>query len=262
MKKLLRTLPLLTCALLLGALPAWAQAVSFSDPTGDDNGPGGYTYPTDAVYKAGSFDLTKLEVNTKGDKVEFEVSVGSNLDDPWRMGVGFSVQMVFIFIDTDGKEGGGFTDSPPGLNVAFAPASAWEKCVILSPQAFARVSQEIEAKGGAMKGSLLAPNRVRGSGRTLSGSVSLSDLGGGDPATWGYQVVMQSNEGFPADNDLLTRKVNEFEGQHRFGGGTDGDCDPHVMDVLGEGQAAMLAYECNADGSSKKKATLTMVRKG
>ena len=43
---------------------------------------------------------------------------------------------------------------------------------------------------------------------------------------------MQSNEGFPAKTDLLTRKVNEYEGQHRFGGGNDGDCDPHVMDCL------------------------------
>ena len=43
---------------------------------------------------------------------------------------------------------------------------------------------------------------------------------------------MQSNEGFPARTDLLTRKVNEYEGQHRFGGGTDTDCDPHVMDLL------------------------------
>ncbi len=43
---------------------------------------------------------------------------------------------------------------------------------------------------------------------------------------------MQSNEGFPDEADLLTRKVNEYEGQHRFGGGNDGDCDPHAMDVL------------------------------
>ncbi len=29
---------------------------------------------------------------------------------------------------------------------------------------------------------------------------------------------MQSNEGFPTARDLLTREVNEYEGQHRFGG--------------------------------------------
>ena len=36
-----------------------------------------------------------------------------------------------------------------------------------------------------------------------------------------------------------------------------------ALDVLGDAvsQAAMLAYECGPDGSSKKKATLTMVRK-
>lgn len=71
---------------------------------------------------------------------------------------------------------------------------------------------------------------------------------------------MQSNEGFPADDDLLTRRVNEFEGQHRFGGGSDFMCDPHVMDVLGD--HAMLAYECGDDGGAVKKATLTMVRPG
>ena len=50
---------------------------------------------------------------------------------------------------------------------------------------------------------------------------------------------MQSNEGFPDGKDLLTRKVNEYEGQHRFGGGTDSDCDPHVIDILaGNGTGA------------------------
>ena len=82
---------------------------------------------------------------------------------------------------------------------------------------------------------------------------------------------MQSNEGFPAAGDLLTRKVNEYEGQHRFGGGNDGECDPHVMDILAgngtgdpaeaEAQFKALAYECNPDGTAKKLATLPMVRK-
>jgi hypothetical protein len=53
--------------------------------------------------------------------------------------------------------------------------------------------------------------------------------------------------------------VNEYEGQHRFGGGNDGDCDPHTMDILGDDQKAQLAYECNPDGTSKKMATLHMV---
>jgi hypothetical protein len=223
------------------------------------------------VYKPGSFDLTAFALEVAGKKAEVEVGVNSALEDPWGMKVGFAVQMVFVFIDTDGKEGSGFTDGLPGLNVKFAPAAAWERVIVLSPQSAARVRTEVETKAPAMKDAVLVPGRTRGSGRNISGSVALADLGEGDPSTWGYQVVMQSNEGFPEGTEVLTRRVNEYEGQHRFGGGNDGACDPHLMDVLagkGEGaaeeveaQKAMLAYECNPDGTAKKLAVLDMVRK-
>ena len=68
----------------------------FTDPTGDDNGPGEYVYPTDIVYTAGSFDLTELKVTHKGSKVTFATSVNAKLEDPWRMETGFAVQMLFI----------------------------------------------------------------------------------------------------------------------------------------------------------------------
>jgi carbohydrate-binding DOMON domain-containing protein len=260
----------LTLAASLLSLPAFADGkVTFKDPSGDDNGPGTYKYPTDAVYKKGSFDITELIAEKKGNKVDFQVSLGTNLEDPWKMGNGFATQMVFIFIDTDGKEGSGHTDSPPGLNVQFAPGSAWEKVIILSPQAPARVRKEVETKAGGMKADVIIPERTKGAGRKITGSVDGAQLQG-DPSQWGIQVVMQSNEGFPAGNDLLTRKVNEYEGQHRFGGGNDGDCDPHAIDILagsGKGDASevkaqheMLKYECAEEGASKNKATLTMVR--
>ena len=125
---------LVSAALLaLAAFAARAQEVVFKDPIGDDNGPGKYVYPTDKVYKPGSFDLTELRVTQKGDKVTFAVSVNSDLEDPWAMPApaNFSVQMAFVFVKT-GK--GGFTKGIPGLNVVFAPDDAWNKVVILSPQ--------------------------------------------------------------------------------------------------------------------------------
>jgi carbohydrate-binding DOMON domain-containing protein len=261
---------LFALAAILVASSVAAADVCFKDPTGDDNGPGSYTYPTDAVYKPGSFDLTQFCLKTRGKKADLEVTVNSTLEDSWRMGGGFSVQMVFIFIRTGDKEGSGFTKGLPGLNISFAPNSAWDKCVILSPQPASRVKTEIDAKVPAdMKSSVIVPDRTKGAARTITGTVDLAALGSGDPATWGYQVCMQSNEGFPTSTDLLTRKVNEYEGQHRFGGGNDGDCDPQVMDVLAgggmgekseiEAQHQMLAYECNSDGTAKKMAELTMV---
>jgi len=130
------------------------------------------------------------------------------------------------------------------------------------------VKAETGNKASAAKDNVLVPTRTKGSGRKVNATVDLAGLEG-DPSQWRFQVVVQSNEGFPAGNDLLTRKVNEYEGQHRFGGGNDGDCDPHAIDILaGEGkgdasevkaQQAMLAFECAEDGTAKKPATLTMV---
>lgn len=252
-------LPVLTILCFSFAMTVFAQEVEFKDPSGDDNGPGNYTYPTDTAYSPGSFDLTGFKMKVTGDQANVEVNVGSKLEDPWRMGVGFAVQMVFIFIDTDHKEGSGFTKGLPGTNVMFAPADAWDKCIILSPQTAARVKSEVDAKAADMASAIVIPKSTRGSGNKIFASVAMKDLGEGDATKWGYQVIMQSNEGFPASTDLLTRKVNEFEGQHRFGGGNDMDCDPHVMDILGDDQKDQLAYECNADGTSKKMATLHMV---
>jgi carbohydrate-binding DOMON domain-containing protein len=248
------------------------ETISFKDPLGDDDGPGGYLYPTDPVYTSGSFDLTEFSVTTKGERVTFDVTVKAPLKDPWGLRSGFSVQMVFIFIRTNERSGSGFTESVPGLNVNFDPADAWDKLVILSPQPAVRIESEIELKvDPAMQSSIIVPDRAMGKGRTISAGVDLARLGGGDPAKWGYQVVMQSNEGFPENRDLLTRKVDEVEKQHRFGGGNDDNCDPHVIDVLAgnaaggddeiQAQHAMLKYACHPDGSTKKRAVLKMVRK-
>jgi carbohydrate-binding DOMON domain-containing protein len=73
------------CALAVGfalAGAAQAEGIKFMDPTGDDKGPGGYTYPTDAVYTPGSFDLVEFEV-TGGDNADFKVTVNDRLADPW-----------------------------------------------------------------------------------------------------------------------------------------------------------------------------------
>ncbi len=240
-----------------------AHAVEFTDPRGDDKGPGNYTYPTDGVYKAGSFDITKFSAVKSGGNVDFTVDVAAQLEDPWGMGGGFAVQMIFIFIKTGAP--GGYTDAPPGLNVAFAPGSEWNKVVVLSPQKKARVTGEAEAKAAKFAKDVVVPNITRGRGRSIGGSVPLAELGGdGNVDGWSYQVVMQSNEGFPAATDFLTRKVNEYEGQHRFGGGHDGDCDPHAMDVLDSGdakQADMLAFTCGPNGEPTKKATLKLIKK-
>lgn len=225
-------------AFALYSLGCAAQSgIVLLDPSGDDKGPGSYTYPTDQVYKSGSFDLRELRVRHSGDTVEFDVMVNSRIEDPWDSkawnGNGFSIQMAFIHIDMDRKAGSGELYGLPGTNVRFKPEEAWDRVVIISPQGPTRVNSEIEQKAADRKSRIVVPTITRALGKKLTAVVKLSDLGGQAPSkAWGYQVLMQSNEGFPARTDLLTRKVNEYEGQHRFGGGTDYDNDPHVMDIF------------------------------
>jgi len=228
---------LLAAVLLAGATARAAEPeVVIVDPSGDDDGPGTYVYPTDAVYKPGSFDLTELKVVPKGDTVEFHVSVKVRVEDPWDSqawgGNGFSVQMAAIHLDTDHSKGSGVRDGLPGFNVRFAEDEAWDRVVVISPQGPTRLNSEIGMKASPWKDQVIVPKITRASGKTLIAVVDTKQLGGPPQPGWGYQVLMQSNEGFPAKTDLLTRKVNEFEGQHRFGGGTDFDNDPHVIDLL------------------------------
>lgn len=269
--------PLCGCACafaLLAAAPARAdEVVVLEDPAGDDDGPGKYVYPTDDAYDKGAFDLRSLTVSVDGDEVEFRVRVGTKVKDPWRskewQGNGFSVQMVLVFLDTDGKPGSGFTKSLPGLNVEFDPAGAWDRVVLLSPQPEKRIRSEIEQKAKDFEKGIVIPKRTKARGKEIIGTVDAAALGGKPTAAWGYQVVVQSNEGYPAPTDFLVRKVNEYEGPHRFGGGSDYDCDPHVLDMLVApargtdaekvGQHQVLGgYTCKPDGTGKQ-AVLPMV---
>ena len=95
------------------------------------------------------------------------------------------------------------------------------------------VQSEIDAKAAKMKDRIVIPKKTKARGKKLVALVKASDLGGAPAKGWGYQVIMQSNEGYPEPTDLLTRQVNEYEGPHRFGGGNDYYMDPHVIDMLG-----------------------------
>lgn len=273
-----RTLLSLLCLFtLISTAPfAFAGKLEFSDPAGDDFGPGTYTYPKNSVYTPGSFDLRKVQMKAKGSKVEIKVTLGAAIEDPWDSkswtpsGQGFSLQMVQVYIDQDGKPGSGHTKTLPGINAVFSSDDAWDRVIVISPQAASRLRSEVSSKAGALAPSVVVPTKVVVRGKTLVATVKKKDLGGAPSSSWGVQAVVQSNEGYPDKEDLLSRKVNEFGGDHRFGGGNDWNCDPHVLDILagsGKGgadekglQKAALAYTCGDSGASVKSATLPMVR--
>jgi carbohydrate-binding DOMON domain-containing protein len=238
-----------------------SEAIEYNDPSGDDDGPGSYLYPTDRVYTRGSFDLREMTITFDDDVVEIRLELSARIEDPWRSeewgGNGFSLQFLQVYLDTDPTSG--HRPALPGMNVQFPNASAWDQVILVSPQNSSRLQSEIAEKAAALADNIIIPTSTRVQGRTLISRVERSALGNSSPETWGVQVLVQSNEGYPSASDLLTRPVNEFEGAHRFGGGSDYNCDPHVIDLLSlnalgnadeiaSQHQVLSAYQCDEQG--------------
>ena len=67
------------------------------DPTGDDDGPGTYTYPTNPAFSpfSGIFDLTRFRVLHDSDNVYLEISL-ARIANTWNAPEGFSHQLINV----------------------------------------------------------------------------------------------------------------------------------------------------------------------
>jgi hypothetical protein len=215
--------------------PTQALPFTLLDPTGDDDGPGTYKYPTASVYTKGAFDLTQLKVTPDGDNVIFEVTYASKVDDPWNStswgGWGFSLQMLQIYIDQDNTKGSGVEDALPGMNAKFFEENYWDKVILLTAQPNSKTKSEVATKAKEVADRVVYPREVSVRGKSIIITVSRADLG--EPkSTWGYQVLSSSTEGFPDKAEVFTRGVNQAAGEHRFGGGDDSSADPNFVDIF------------------------------
>jgi len=270
-------LPLLIIStVLVGSIQA-ADAfdpknIVLKDPSGDYKGPGKYKYPTKSDYTKGSFDMTELSIKDKGSTLEIKVTFRAKIKDPWKSkswgGNGFSLQMVQVYIDT---RKGGNRSALPGMNVKFPKGKAPDKVVFISPQPKSKIISEVKNKTKKWLKRLVVPVKTYAQGNQIVAVVKKKDLGR-PSKKWGIQALVQSNEGYPAANSVLARKVNEYEGPHRFGGGNHYDCDPHVIDMLagkaggGGGEKAphynaLKAHTCDAAGKGNK-AVVPMIYPG
>lgn len=209
--------------------------ITLLDPKGDDKGPGDYVYPTDPIYVAGSFDLLKAEIEDKGKEIEFRIFFNAPVTFNW--GDFWDVQQLQIYLDFDKVPGSGRTETIPGTQVLVDEANAWEKVIFIDPHTVAKINGEIEMKAAEMKEDIVLPTKIKPIGKSIRATVRKADLGVDekvDISTWGYGVLMLSATGFPGNWLVLMRRVNEYEGQHRFGGGSDGSGDPNVIDMIVE----------------------------
>jgi hypothetical protein len=162
------------------------------------------------------------------------------------------VQNVDIYVDT--TPGQGFTWALPGRNVDFAPQSAWDVAVVLTPLPF-EVRGLVQETMQDAAPHVFVPTNLLARGNTVVARVKLADLGGPPSPAWGYQVLVTGaiwDRTFSATDRLLgsfqenafTLPVATVAEARAIGGGSFSPMQPRVMDLLAAGgktQAEILS---------------------
>jgi len=200
-----------------------------ADPSGDDHGPGTYTYPTDAVFTPGSYDLTNFTVGISGDNAVFTFDVDSPIANPWGSPAGYSVQTFDLYFDTDPGAGTGARLLLPGRNAALEEGNGWEYGITL--EGWYPALYVADADGATEETNPTFRVIVDAEGK-LTARIPLELLGNGDPSTWGYSVVLMSQEGYPSAGVRRVRNIVGTAEQWLGGGAPDDANHTRIYDLL------------------------------
>jgi glucoamylase len=206
-----------------------STVLDVTDPTGDDNGPGTYQYPTDPSFHAGAFDLTRFQVLSDGTFAYLRTTL-RNLDPTF--GATDGAQLLDVYVHVPGASATSTQAAFASRNYAIAPAGAWSQRIEV--QGFAAPVWVNAAGGSVGTASVLAEQ----ADRTIT--IALPEARFGIPAPgWGFSVVLTGQDGFGTDQ---ARNFTATPGAFTFGvcapRGTAKICSldpstvPKAMDVL------------------------------
>jgi len=201
-----------------------------TDPAGDDDGLGEYTYPTNGAFQAGAFDLRSVRVLETGDQYRFAFEV-ENLYDAF--GGDFSPHYFVVYL-RDPEADGGRTTELGGLSVTAEFDAPWQYRIAASGFG----GSVVDAEGNGLG----TPERFADFDSNVAVvSVPKSAVGGADIADWEVLPVVGS-EDFGAFRD-----VQVDAGGFVFGGAREGAAGnaPRVIDLVtpeGTSQADALDY--------------------
>jgi alpha-amylase/alpha-mannosidase (GH57 family) len=205
-------------------LPGMKETVllSMDDPLGDDKGPGGYTYPTDPVFVKGAYDIRHFEVSEDTTDVIFRISIAGELTDPWGGDLGYCLQGVDIYIDTDGKPGSGSRQLFMGRNAFARSGSEWEFAVMAN-------MDEVGLYDSGLKPVAQAKVGAWGDPVTRSMTVRVPKASVGKPdKNWKVIAFLVGHDGYSSGR---VRPITPTAQEWTFGGSTN-PSEPRIMDVV------------------------------
>jgi glucoamylase len=206
-----------------------ATVLDVSDPSGDDNGPGTYQYPTDSAFQPGAFDLTRFQVLSDGTTTYLRATV-ANLAATF--GVVGGAQLLDVYVHTPGAATPSTDAAFPSRNYTIGSSGAW--------------SQRLEVQGFASPVWQDASGHSVGTAQVLMSqsdgtiTIALPESAFGAPGSgWGFTVVLTGQDGFSNDQ---ARGFAQPAQPFLFGvcapGGTEAICSvdpgtvPKAVDVI------------------------------
>ena len=212
----------------------------WTDASGDDYGPGSYTYPTEPVFVEGAFDILSVTVKDFQDagQIEFEIEMG---DIPPYEVVNWapyypplSLQKIDIYIDT---HGGGSSQGLENRFANFVATDYWDFAISADGWwvgMFASNGQSIadnytQNVTGVQMSADTAANLIRI--RVDTGAL-IDHLGPADLSEFEYWDFIVLSLGHDGSGFEGIRWVNPGSASNwNFGGGADGNIDPNIIDM-------------------------------
>jgi len=215
-----------------------------TDPTGDDNGPGNYAYPTASDFHAGAYDITEFKVILSPDGLTTTFKLQTRDLTP-TFGSPLGAQLADVYVHNPSATTTSTAASFPQRNYTIAPGSAWSR--LLEVQGFGQ--RYIDANSNTVGTITISANAIS---RYITFSVPTSSLGGTPGSGWGFTVVLTGQDGFSPDQ---ARAFTATPGAYSFGVCATVSTDPHctvdpntvpkAMDVItpsGVSQSTELDY--------------------
>ena len=204
-----------------------------TDPSGDDNGPGNYAYPTSGDFHAGAFDILDFRVilSPDGSTVTFKLQTR---DLTQTFGSPLGAQLVDVYVHNPAAAPGDTTTAASFTqrNYLIAANAAWSR--LLEVQGFGQ--RFIDAHNTTLGTINISANAIS---RFITFSVPTASLGGQPGSGWGFTVVLTGQDGFSPDQ---ARTFAPTPQPFQFGVCAAASSDPHctfdpnavpkAMDVL------------------------------
>jgi carbohydrate-binding DOMON domain-containing protein len=216
-------------ALIVPDLGTTNLVLDITDPERDDYGPGTYTYPSDAVFQAGGFDILNFQAGSDTENIVFKFTMRGPVENPWGSPNGLSVQTFDIYIDTNG-DGKGGVNFLPGRNLALQDGFTWDYAITVEgwdygiyipgdagPEKIATSSDfQVLADPGQQRVTIRIPRAILGE----------------NPEQWKYAAMVLGQEGYPSGGVMRVRDVNQNGEQWRFGGAPGDTNHTRVIDLV------------------------------